>query len=335
MADGYVANDSTPEMPSHPIAKVGPWIRNLFTLRYGMVWVLIALVIVASVIQDSFLQWGNIRNMLHQNAPVGIVAVGMTYVMIARGFDLSVGSIYGGAATFYASLAGKVSILVAAPATILVGCVAGAINGLVVTRLKVNPFIATFGTASVFMGATFLYANSKTFPFREESFRTLGSDRIFDVPWSVIVLVAIFVVGGVILSKTVYGRSLYAIGGNDEAARLSGLRVDVLRASTFVLAGACAALAGMLIASRIGVGQPDMTRGTLALDSIAIVVIGGTSLFGGEGAVWRTAVGLLILAVLSNLFDSYAVQSSTQEIIKGSIVVGAVGLDAMARSRRQ
>jgi ribose transport system permease protein len=203
---------------------------------------------------------------------------------------------------------------------------------LVVTRLKVNPFIATFGTSSIFMGAAFLYANSKTFPFREESFRTLGSDRIFDVPWSVVVLIAVFAIGAIILGKTVYGRSLYAIGGNNEAARLSGLRVDVLRASTFVLVGACAALAGILIASRIGVGQPDMTRGTLALDAIAIVVIGGTSLFGGEGSVWRTAVGLLILAVLSNLFDSYAVQASTQQIIKGAIVVGGT---ASTRTNRR
>lgn len=334
MTERHLAKDATAEVAHNPLMKLLPHLRALFTIRYGMVWVLIALVVTASIIQDSFLEWGNIRNILQQNAPVGIVAVGMTYVMIGGGFDLSVGSIYGGAAMFYASQAGDLPVAVAILATVLLGCTAGGINGVVVTRLKVNPFIATFGTSSIFMGAAFLYANSKTFPFREESFRTLGSDRIFDVPWSVVVLIAVFAIGAIILGKTVYGRSLYAIGGNNEAARLSGLRVDVLRASTFVLVGACAALAGILIASRIGVGQPDMTRGTLALDAIAIVVIGGTSLFGGEGSVWRTAVGLLILAVLSNLFDSYAVQASTQQIIKGAIVVGAVSLDSFARSRR-
>jgi ribose transport system permease protein len=131
----------------------------------------------------------------------------------------------------------------------------------------------------------------------------------------------------------VYGRSIYAIGGNDEAARLAGLRVDVLRGSTYVITGLCSAIGGMILASRLGVGQADMGA-NVALDSIAIVVIGGTSLLGGEGAMWRTAVGLLIIATLTNIFDSLAISNNYQLVVKGAIVIGAVALDIFARSRQ-
>jgi ribose transport system permease protein len=136
-----------------------------------------------------------------------------------------------------------------------------------------------------------------------------------------------------VLAKTVYGRSIYAIGGNNEAARLSGLRVDLLRGSTYVLSAMCSGLGGMILASRLAVGQADMGS-TIALDAIAIVVIGGTSLLGGEGAIWRTAIGLLIIAILTNIFDSLAVSTNYQLVVKGTIVVAAVAWDLYARSLR-
>jgi ribose transport system permease protein len=145
-------------------------------------------------------------------------------------------------------------------------------------------------------------------------------------------MLIVFLVGGVILAKSVYGRSIFAIGGNNEAARLSGMRVDLLRASTYVLTAVCSGIGGMILASRLGVGQADM-GGSIALDAIAIVVIGGTSLLGGEGAMWRTAVGLLTIATLTNVFDSLAISTNYQLVVKGCIVVGAVALDLFARSR--
>ena len=146
-------------------------------------------------------------------------------------------------------------------------------------------------------------------------------------------MLIIFIVGGVVLAKSVYGQSIYAIGGNNEAARLSGLRVDLLRGSTYVLSAMCSGIGGMILASRLGVGQADMGA-NIALDAIAIVVIGGTSLLGGEGAMWRTAIGLLIIATLTNVFDSLAISTNYQLVAKGMIVIGAVALDIFSRSLR-
>lgn len=303
-------------------------------LRYGMVFALVGIVIVAQVLYPGFLAPQNISNILSQNAPLGIIAVGMTFVMVAGGFDLSVGALYAAGATFYASLAVQdISLPVAAALTVLVGLVAGAVNGAVVTRLKVNPFVATLGTSSIFGGAAFLYSRSSPFVVQNSAFTELGRGYLAGVPYAVLILVGVFVVGGVALAKTVYGRSIYAIGGNNEASRLAGMRVDLLRASTYVLVGACSTVAGMIIGSRLGVGQADIGA-TMALDAIAVVVIGGTSLRGGEGAIWRTAIGLLILAVITNLLDSLAVDANVQLVVKGAIVIGAVALDALARSRR-
>jgi ribose transport system permease protein len=153
------------------------------------------------------------------------------------------------------------------------------------------------------------------------------------VPIAIWILLAFLIGGEVVLSKTVYGRQLYAIGGNDEAARLAGLRTELLRASTYVVCSGCSVIAGMIIASRLALGQADIGA-TMALDSIAVVVIGGTSLLGGEGAIWQTAIGLLIVSALKNVLDSLAVDTNYQLLIKGIIVIVAVAIDAKVSTRR-
>jgi ribose transport system permease protein len=302
-------------------------------LRFGMVLVLIALVIAAQIIYPGFLAWGNIQNVLSQNAQVGIIAVGMTFVMIAGGFDLSVGAIYAFCAVLYADFANSMGLIPALLLVIVAGGLMGTINGLVVTKLKVNPFVATLGSASVFGGAAFLYSNSSPVLNNKPGFESLGQNSFAGLPISVWLMIIIFVVGAFVLHKSVYGRSLFSIGGNDEASRLAGLRVDSLRASTYVIVGVCAAVGGAIIASRLQVGQADVGS-AVALDAIAVVVIGGTSLFGGEGAVWRSAIGLLILAVITNLCDSKGLNVNVQSVIKGGIVIGAVALDSFSRRRR-
>jgi len=276
--------------------------------RVAMLALLIILVGVSRALYPGLLEPNNILNILSQNAQVGIIAVGMTFVMIAGGFDLSVGAVYAAGATFYASQAQQWPLTIAALLTLLMGALAGLINGLIITRLRVNAFVATLGTASAFGGATFLYAHSTPVIVDDPAFATLGTARWFGIPISVWVLLAVLAAGSLALSRTVYGRSLYAVGGNAEAARLAGLRIDRLRVTSYVLASMLAALGGMIIASRLGLGQPDIA-GNTALDAIAIVVIGGTSLFGGSGTVWKTAIGLLILATLTNLFDSLGLDS--------------------------
>jgi ribose transport system permease protein len=299
-------------------------------LRGVMAWLLIALIVLCRILYPGFLDRDNLFNILSQNVQLGLIALGMTFVMIAGGFDLSVGAVYAAGATIYALEAQQFSLPVAAMIALAVGFAAGLANGLIVTKLRVNAFVATLGTASIFGGAAYLYSHSAPIIVDQPSFMTLGAGRWLGVPISLGLLVVAYVVGAIVLSKTVYGRSLYAVGGNPEAARLAGLRVDFLKISTYALAGVLSTLGGMIIASRLSIGQPDIA-GTMSLDAIAVVIIGGTSLFGGAGAVWRTAVGLLLLAVLTNIFDALALDSNFQAVIKGAIVVGAVALDAYSR----
>jgi ribose transport system permease protein len=300
-------------------------------IRRGMiVWLLIALVILCRILYPGFLARDNIFNILSQNVQVGLIALGMTFVMIAGGFDLSVGAIYAAGATVYAMEAKEMALPLAALVALAVGLVCGSLNGIIVTRLKVNPFVATLGTTSIFAGAAYLYSHSAPVLVDRPDFTALGAGRWFGVPISLVLLIIAYVVGAVVLSKTVYGRSLYAVGGNPQAARLAGLRVELLKTSTYALVGVLAAFGGMIIASRLSIGQADIA-GTMSLDAIAIVIIGGTSLFGGSGAVWRTAVGLLLIAALTNIFDALALDSNFQSLIKGAIVIGAVALDAYSR----
>lgn len=179
----------------------------------------------SQLVYPNFLDPINVRNILSQNAPVGIVAVGMTMVMITQGFDLSVGSVYAGGATLFAGLTVTGwPPSAAAIATIIAGILAGSCNGVIVTRLKVNPFVATLGTMSAFSGLALIYSQSQPIIVTNEAFTVLGRGFYFGLPISIWILVAFLVGGQVVLSNTVYGRQLYAIGGNDEASRLAGLR---------------------------------------------------------------------------------------------------------------
>ena len=165
------------------------------------------------------------------------------------------------------------------------------------------------------------------------AFRVMGAGRLAGIPVSILILIGAFLVAGFLLHRTVYGRAVFALGGNWEAARLSGVRVEGVRASTYTLTGVLCAVSGMMMASRLGVGQADI--GTLLpLDAIAAVVVGGTSLFGGEGAIWRTAVGVAILGTLTNVFYSVNIDLQWQRVIKGLIILGAVGIDAFMRRER-
>jgi ribose transport system permease protein len=302
-------------------------------LRFGTVWLLIAMALGAQVVYPGFLAWGNIQNVLAQNSQVGIVAVGMTLVMIAGGFDLSAGAVYAGASVFFAEFAHAMPVPLALSLVVVIGMAAGAVNGALITRVKVNPFVATLGTSSVFSGLAFLHSHSAPVLNDDPGFGWLGQSDLAGLPVCVWLAVVVFVAGGVTLSRTVYGRSLYAVGGNSEASRLAGLRVDLLRASTYVAVGGCAALGGCIAASRLSVGQADIGA-SISLEAIAAVVIGGTSLLGGEGAVWRTAVGLLVIAFITNVCESRGLDINVESVLTGVIIIGAVGLDACTRSRR-
>lgn len=308
-------------------------LRRLDPAQFGLVGAFLLLVVIAQWVHPGFLTWTNIRLILSQNAPLGIIAVGMTFVMISGGFDLSVGAVYAFAATMFAKVANAVGFVAGGAEALLLGLVCGLVNGLLVAVFRVNPFVATLGTASIFSGAAYVYSNSQPFTAQDPSFFFLGQSAMGPLPVAVWILSAVVLVGGFTLSRTLYGQAIYAVGGNETAARLAGLRVGLVRISAFAVVGVLSALAGMIQASRLGVGQADIGA-TMPLDAIAVVVIGGTSLFGGEGSVWRTVLGLLFVGAITNLFYSMAVDSNIQLIAKGSLVIAAVGLDVWSRSRR-
>jgi ribose transport system permease protein len=301
--------------------------------RYGMVWVLVALAILAQRLYSGFFDPANLNNVIAQVAPVGIVAIGMTFVIIAGGFDLSVGAIFAGASVFYAGFSNRMPLWAAFASTVVLALAAGSFNGLIITRLKVNTFIATLATSSLFAGAVYLYSNAAPVVSNAAKFGTLGTGKWGGIWISTYVLVAVVVIGGIILSRTSYGRSVYAVGGNLEAARLAGMRINWIRTTTFMMTGVCAAVGGMITASQIGVGQANI-GGSIALDSIAIVIIGGTSLLGGEGAIWRTVLGILIWGTINNIFSTLALSTSTQLLMEGGILLTAVTLDSLSRKVR-
>nr|WP_277816569.1 ABC transporter permease [Microbacterium invictum] len=271
--------------------------------------------------------------MVAQVAPTAIVAVGMTYAIISGVFDLSVGAVFAASAVLFTSLSNSMPWPLAFACTVLMGIVCGAVNGFVVTYLKVNSFIATLATASLISGGAYLYSNAQPVISSADGFEFLGTSRLGGVWTSTWLLVLLILLLGVILGRTSYGRSIYAVGGNLEASRLAGLRVKGVRISAFMIVAACAAVGGMIVASQTSVGQANLGA-SVTLDAIAIVIIGGTSLLGGEGAMWRTAIGILLWGTIANVFSALALNTSSQLLIQGGILLIAVSIDSLARRGR-
>jgi ribose transport system permease protein len=284
--------------------------------------------VVTAILDPSFLQTNNLLNLLRQWAPPGLMAVGMTFVIISGGFDLSVGGTYAAAAVLSASLALQMPIPVAIALSVLMGAGIGLANGIVITRLDVNPFVATLGMGFIVTGMTEVLSNAMPMIVEDPRFQTFGGGDLWGIPIPIIALL----VGGVVLARSVYGRYVYAIGGGDEASRLTGLRTRSVRTLAYVITGALAALAGCVIASQLGEGQGDIGR-NVELGVITIVIVGGNAVSGGEGAMWRTATGIGILAILGNAFDHLQVSTFWQEVIEGLIVITALAIDAYGKRR--
>lgn len=301
--------------------------------EYGLILVLIALVAVVAIREPTFIEGENLLRLLQQWAPIGLMAIAGTFVIIAGGFDLSVGGLYALGGVLAAGLAQVLPVGVALACTLAVGLAFGLGNGLVVTKARVNPFIATIGTGQIARGIALVYSGAVPFVVQRDSFAWLGSERIGPVPISAILLVSAFVVAGIVLAYTIYGRKIYAIGGNREASKLTGIKVDRVLISTYAASGLAAVLAGAIVASRLGSGQANVGVG-VEFDVIIAIVLGGTAISGGVGAVWRTAVGLGLLAVMQNGFDSLQIEPFVQVIIKGSILVIAVAWDEYVRRQK-
>jgi ribose transport system permease protein len=304
-----------------------------FARTYAVLILFGAIFIALSLYADSFLTTTNLLNIATQNTPLAIIAIAGTLVVISGGFDLSTGSMFGVAsvvAAWVAVHADPVLGLVSAP---LVGLVLGAINGGVVTGLKVHSFLATLATSLVYRGLATLITGGFLISVTAESFTTLGRGRIGGVYYAVVVLVIFAVVAGALLNGTTFGRHLFAVGGNAEAAELSGVRVNRVRLLAFAFSGLAAGLAAAVAVSRIGSGQPTAGLG-LELQAIAAVILGGTSIYGGVGAVWRSVVGVYLLALINNGFNILNANPFYKDLTTGLIIVLAVALSAAEGKRR-
>jgi len=322
---------SVGDTPSTAAAAGAPTGRLSARLRdYGILATFLVLFVVLSVSADAFLTKDNLLNILDQWAPAGIVACAATLVIIAGGFDLSVGAIAALAGILGTKLAASGYIELGILAGIGAGAALGVVNGVLVTVGRVNSFIGTLASSIVLRGVALTATAGALITVSDQSFTKLGLGRLLGVPYTVWILGLVFVLSWFALSSTTFGRYVRASGGNAEAARLSGVRVNLVRASTFVASGLAAGVAGMILASRGGTAQPDAAAG-LELTAIAAVVIGGTSIVGGRGAVWRTMVGLLILALIGNGFTLLGLDSTYQQIVQGAIIIAAVMLDAWLR----
>ena len=300
-----------------------PWPAQL-SLAIALVLLMAGL----AVARPNFLNLANLVNLLRQISINGILAVGVTYVLLTGGVDLSLGSVVALSGVAAASFAhpGQYGLIVPIAMGILAGAVCGAANGLVVTRGRVAPFIATLGMMTAARGLALLLSGGRPVSNMATAFTRIGGGDVAGVPVPILIFAAMALLSWILLRNMRLGRYIYAVGGNENAARASGVHIRSVKMAAYTICGAMAGLAGVVLASRITTGQPNAGIG-YELDAIAAVVIGGTSLNGGTGGIGGAILGALLIGVIDNGLDLLNVSSYYQQVAKGIIIVGAVWLD--------
>jgi ribose transport system permease protein len=334
-----------PVVTGNPAAANGAAVRHVFSPRritaqhvrdYGIVVFAIALFIYFSVASSVFLTQQNLLNLVFQNATIGIAACAVTFTIIAGNFDLSLGAIFVLSEVLGAYVAVHWGVWWSFPVAIGSGAAMGLINGLLVTKLRVNAFLATLASGLSFGGiAVAVTSGGLLITPKSSVFTFIGQHRVIGIQYPVIIFAVVAIVLQLVLAYTVFGRHLYGVGDNRNAARLSGLKVDRTTIITFVITGAACGLAGLIDSSMTGSGTSTTTGlgGSLALLAIAGVALGGTSIFGGVGSVWRTVLGVLMLAVITNGFNLLAVADYWQDIVRGGLIIAAVALSFAVERR--
>ncbi len=292
---------------------------------------LIFLIVVVSFLNPNFFTVDNILNILRQTSVNAIIAVGMTLVILTSGIDLSVGSVLALCGAFAASLiAMEVPVLVAVPTALVAGAALGAISGIIIAKGKVQAFIATLVTMTLLRGVTMVYTEGRPistgFTDTADAFAWFGTGYALGIPVPVWMMVIVFAAAWYLLNHTRFGRYVYAVGGNESATRLSGINVDRVKIGVYAICGMLAALAGIIVTSRLSSAQPTAGMG-YELDAIAAVVLGGTSLMGGKGRIMGTLIGALIIGFLNNALNLLDVSSYYQMIAKAVVILLAVLVD--------
>jgi ribose transport system permease protein len=292
---------------------------------------LLLLIVVVSFLNPNFFTVDNILNILRQTSVNAIIAVGMTLVILTAGIDLSVGSVLALCGAFAASLiAMEVPVLIAVPTALLAGAALGAISGVIIAKGKVQAFIATLVTMTLLRGVTMVYTDGRPistgFTDTADAFAWFGTGYALGIPVPVWLMVIVFAAAWYLLNHTRFGRYVYALGGNESATRLSGINVDRVKIGVYAICGLLAALAGIIVTSRLSSAQPTAGMG-YELDAIAAVVLGGTSLMGGKGRIMGTLIGALIIGFLNNALNLLDVSSYYQMIAKAVVILLAVLVD--------
>jgi ribose transport system permease protein len=300
--------------------------------EYGVLIIIALLIVGLSLLSDSFLTPRNLLNILNQSTPLFIIASALTLVIIGGGFDLSTGAIFGVASVSAGWLAVNLDPVLAIVAAPLIGLALGTLNGAIITALNVHSFLVTLATSLVYRGIAILVTDGKLIPVRIDEFAWLGRGRIGMVNVAVIVMLVFAVLMMFVLNRTTLGRAIFAVGGNEEAALLSGIRTNLVKIVTFAISGAAAGLAGVITVSRISMAEPQAGAG-LEFEAIAAVILGGTSIMGGAGAVWRSLAGVLLMALIGNGFNILNVNPFYKDLTTGVIIVLAVALAASGNRR--
>ena len=295
----------------------------------GTIAALIILIVFVSVLNPAFLQVNNLLNLMRQLIINGFIALGMTFVILTGGIDLSVGSTLAFTSAIFAGLLQNgmntgLAILI----TLALGLCLGLINGLLITKGKLAPFIVTLATMTIFRGLTLVYMDGRPIsgPKDNFSFQFLGKGQVFGIPFQVILFLIVYIVLSTLLNKTSHGRKIFAVGGNEKASFISGIKIDKVKILVYVISALMAVVSGLVLTSRLNSAQP--TAGSAyEMDAIAAVVLGGTSMTGGSGSLTGTLIGILILGVLNNGLNLLGVSSFYQQIVKGVVILIAVLID--------
>lgn len=295
----------------------------------GTILALIILMVFVSILNPAFLQSNNLLNLMRQLIINGFIALGMTFVILTGGIDLSVGSTLALTSAIFAGLLQNgmntgLAILIA----LVLGLVLGLLNGILITRGKLAPFIVTLATMTIFRGLTLVYTDGRPIagPRDDFAFKFLGKGQFLGIPFQVILFILAFLVLWMILNKTALGRKIYAVGGNEKASFISGINIDKVKVWVYVISSLMAVLSGLVLTSRLNSAQPT-AGAAYEMDAIAAVVLGGTSMTGGSGSLTGTLIGILILGVLNNGLNLLGVSSFYQQIVKGIVILIAVLID--------
>jgi len=296
-----------------------------FLRNYAVLILIVLLMIVLTLSSNAFLTPRNLLNILNQNAPLAIIACALTMVIIVGGFDLSTASIFAVASVSAAWIAININPYIALATAPFIGITLGYVNGIIITSLKVHSFLSTIATSLVFRGLAILITGGFLIPVRMKEFTWLGREKIFEIHVAVFVLIFFIILSTFILNRTTIGRYIFAIGGNEDAATLSGIKVNWIKIFAFSFCGFAAGIGGAIQVSRISMGTSQAGLG-MELQAIAAVILGGTSIYGGSGAVWRSVAGVMLLALINNGFNILNADPFYKDLTTGIIIIAAVAL---------